>query len=178
MAPLKIRLVTYAWGQSYLDHLLDFTLPSVMSPGNLPALVSAFDSSVTIVTEEKLFDHVRANPTVKAIEAICTVKLIALDDLIAESWQYGMTLAYALFRGFEDLGPAMTETYILFLNSDFVLADGSYARLIDRVRKGERVHLAPSYCTVEQQAIPVLNSMKKQGVLTIPPRDIELARFV
>jgi len=172
MAGNNVRLVTFAWGRDYLGNLLDFALSAALAPGNLPALAAVFDCTVAIVTEEKLFNYVRAHPTTKKLEQVCPVALVPLDDLVSEPWQYGMTLAYALFRGFADLGPAMTDTYILFLNADFILADGCYAKLIDRIRSGERVHLAPSYCTVEEQLRPLLRKAKKEngGVLRIKPR--------
>ena len=170
----QVRLVGYAWGRSYVDDLLDFALSAALAPGNLPALAAVFDCTAVIVTEEKLFNYVRAHPTAKRLQQICPVKLIPLDDLVSDPWQYGITVAYALFRGFEDLGPAMTETYILFLNADFILADGSYRGLIDRIRSPERVHLAPSYCTVEEQVRPLLRKAKKEngGVLAIAHREM------
>jgi hypothetical protein len=172
MSGNSVRLVTFAWGRDYLDNLLDFALPAALAPGNLPALAAVFDCTVAIVTEDKLFNYVRAHPIIKKLEQVCPVALVPLDDLVSDPWQYGITLAYALFRGFADLGPAMTDTYILFLNADFILADGCYAKLIDRIRSAERVHLAPSYCTVEEQLRPLLRKAKKQnaGILAIPPR--------
>lgn len=174
MGRQNVRLVTYAWGRQYVDNLLDFALSAALAPGNLPALAAVFKCTVVIVTEEKLFEHVRAHPTTKKLKQICPIELIPLDDLLSDPWQYGMTLAYALFRGFSELGPAMTDTYILFLNADFILADGCYARLINHIRSAERVHLAPSYCTVEEQITPLLRDVKKKngGILAIPPRDM------
>jgi hypothetical protein len=174
MARQNIRLVSYAWGRHYLDDLLDFALSGALAPGNLPALAAVFDCTAVIVTEERLFHYIRAHPTIKKLEQVCPVSLVPLDDLLSDPWQYGMTLAYALFRGFSDLGPAMTDTYILFLNADFILADGCYARLIDHIRSAERVHLAPSYCTVDEQMRPLLRDIKKEsaGILAIPPRNM------
>jgi hypothetical protein len=174
MAQQNVRLVAFAWGRHYVDHLLDFALSAALAPGNLPALAAVFDCTAVIVTEEKLFDYVRTHPTTRKLEQVCPVELVSLDDLISDAWQYGMTVAYALFRGFADLGPAMTETYILFLNADFVLADGCYSRLIDRIRSAERVHLAPSYCVVEEYVTARLRKTRKQneGILAIPPRDM------
>ena len=129
MARQNVRLVAYAWGRHYVDDFLDFALSAALAPGNLPALAAVFECTAVIVTEEKLFDYVRAHPTIKKLKQICQIELVPLDDLVSDPWQYGMTLAYALFRGFEDLGPAMTDTYILFLNADFILADRCYARL-------------------------------------------------
>ena len=174
MARQNVRLVTIAWGRTYVDHLLDFALSAALAPGNLPALTAVFDCTTVIVTEEQLFNYVWAHPTAKKLKQICSVELVPLDDLISEPWQYGMTIAYALFRGFADLGPAMTDTYILFLNADFILADGCYAKLIAHIRSGEPVHLAPSYCTVEERMRPLLREAKKRngGILVIPPRDM------
>src|SRR5215471_5505692 len=116
MARQNVRLVAFAWGRHCVDNLLDYALSAALAPGNLPALAAVFDCTAVIVTEEKLFDYVRTHPTTRKLEQVCPVELVSLDDLISDAWQYGMTVAYALFRGFADLGPAMTETYILFLN--------------------------------------------------------------
>jgi hypothetical protein len=174
----SVRVVTYAWGRQYLDRLLDYALASLLAPGNLPALAEAFDCTFVIVTEEALFRHVEAHPLVQRAKAICPLRLISLDDLIGEPWQYGMSLAYALFRGFADLGPAMTETYMLFLNADFILADGCYERLIPHMLRGDSVLLSPSYCTVEEAVIPLLEQCRKEqgGILALPPR--RLARMI
>jgi hypothetical protein len=174
MAQQNVRLVAFAWGRHYVNHLLDFALSAALAPGNLPALAAVFDCTAVIVTEERLFDYVRAHPTTRKLEQICPVELVQLDDLVSDPWQYGMTVAYALLRGFADLGPAMTETYILFLNADFVLADGCYSRLIDRIRSAERVHLAPSYCVVEEDVTARLRKIRKQnkGILAIPSREM------
>jgi hypothetical protein len=173
-----LRLVTYAWGQQYIDKLLEYTLASVLAPNNLAALAEEFDCSVVIVTEKDFFDYIESHPIIKRIETICPVRPLPLDDLIGEPWQYGISLAYALFRGFAELGPAMTETYILFLNADFVLADGSYKRLIPYLRRGERVLLAPSYCTVAEEVTPLLACRRDpwSQTLAIPCR--EMARMI
>ena len=168
----SVRLISFAWGEAHVDRLLEFCLASVMAPGNLPALAKSFDCTVVVLTEQRLFARVSGHPMAARIEAIATLRLLALDDLITESWQYGMTLAYALFRGLADLGPAMTETYSLFLNADFVLADGCYERMIPRILAGERAHLAPSYCAVEEDVRPILEACANAdgGVLAVPPR--------
>jgi hypothetical protein len=174
MPQRKVRLIGYAWGRDYLDNLLDFAFPAALAPGNIPALAAVFECTAVIVTEEKLFDYVRAHPTTKKLKQICPIELIPLDDLISDSWQYGMTVAYALFRGFQELGDAMTDTYMLFLNADFILADRCYEKLIERIRSDERVHLAPSYCTVEEEVRGLLRRAKSKngGILRIAARDM------
>jgi cytochrome c551/c552 len=172
------RVVVYAWGKSYVDRLLNYALASLLAPGNLPALAASFDTTVMVVTEEQLFSYVDSHPVIERAKSICAVRLVSLDDLIGEPWQYGISLAYALFRGFCDLGAAMTETYMLFLNADFVLADGSYQRLIPYMLRGDSVLLSPSYCVVEEEVEPLLEDIRRaeNGILAIPPR--RLARMI
>lgn len=173
----RVRLVTYAWGRAYVDKLLNYTLASVISPGNLPALANEFDCEVVLLTEESLFAHVREHPIARRIEAIAPLHLMALDDLVREPWQYGMTLARALHRGMVNLGDAMTETYFLFLNGDFVLADGSYERLLPHIRAGDRALLSPSYCVNAETVAPLLDGIRREsGAISLAPR--AMARMI
>jgi hypothetical protein len=68
----------------------------------------------------------------------------------------------------------MTDTYLLFLNADFILADGSYERLIPHMLRSERVLLAPSYCTAAERVAPLLEARcdPRTGILAIPPREL------
>ena len=57
---------------------------------------------------------------------------------------YGITLTYALVCGFADLGPAMTDTHLIFLNADFIVADGSYRKLAEVIKTAERLVVSPA----------------------------------
>src|SRR4051794_40298106 len=102
------------------------TLPAVLAPGNLPALCETCAVEVVLVTETKLFKYIRAAKSFKLLSSLCPVKLIAIDDLVTDlPGDYGVVLTYALFRGFADLANQITETYLIFLNADFIISDGS-----------------------------------------------------
>src|SRR5436305_5527096 len=103
---LPTRIITYAWGEKYLDELLSPTLPAVLAPGNLPYVASVVPCEFVILTQEAFFSKVLADPAVARIRALCPLRLIGLDDLITRPDQYGMALTYALHRGFADLGAA------------------------------------------------------------------------
>ena len=169
--------MTHAWGKAYVDKLLNYTIASVISQRNLPVLAREFDCEVAILTEESLFDYVRNHPVAQRLQAIAPLRLVPLDDLVGEPWQYGMTLSRAFHRGMADAGPDMTENYFLFLNADFVLADGSYERLIPQIRAGHPVILSPSYCTNGEQVSPMLDGARRPDrAITLGPR--ALARMI
>jgi hypothetical protein len=97
---------------------------------------------------------------------------VAIDDLLSPG--YGLTLTYAFHRGFADLGADMTERFLVFLNADFVLADGCYRTLVRHIMGGERLIVAPSYCVVEENVMPLLHGRATagDGVLAVPPREM------
>jgi hypothetical protein len=171
---LPTRIITYAWGEHYLDILLSLTIPALLAPGNLPYVVASTSCELVILTEERFFPAVAAHPSVMRATQLCLVRLIALDDLISRKDSYGMALTHALHRGFSDLGPAMTDSWQLFLNADFVLAEGSLRSVISRLAQGERLVASPSYCVDAFAVIPELRERVRtgMGILAIPPREL------
>jgi hypothetical protein len=166
------RIITVAWGDRYIDDLLSITIPALLSPGNLPAFAEHFDSEFVIVTETRFFDKIAAAPMVAQLLAHGALRLLPIDDLLSP-W-YGVTLTYALARGFADLGAAMVNTHLVFLNADFIVADGSYEKLAQMVRRGERLVVAPSYCAVLEETVGPLRARyeARSCSLTISRRDL------
>src|ERR1700730_853769 len=171
---LPTRVITYAWGEQYVDLLLCLPLAALLAPGNLPYVAGSTSCELVILSEERFFPTISAHSSVNQAKRLCLVRLVALDDLIASKDKYGMALTYALHRGFSDLGPAMTESWQLFLNADFVLAEGSLRSVISRLAQGERLVASPSYCVDAFAVIPHLRERVRTsgGILSIPPREL------
>ena len=87
---------------------------------------------------------------------------------------YGITLTFALVRGFADLGPAMTNTHLVFLNADFIIADGSLDTLAGVIKRGARLVVSPSYCMNLEDTIDNLRRRRNQttGALALPKREL------
>jgi hypothetical protein len=149
------------------------TLPALLAPGNLPALCGFFDLEVVIVTEQRLVPVIEASTSFRRVAGLCRTKFAPLDDLMTGiPGDYGVVLTNALFRGFVDLGAAMTDTYLLFLNADFIIADGSYRRLAELMREGHRVIHAPSFRVVLEDVWPKLKARLVDDVLAMQPREM------
>jgi hypothetical protein len=166
VSPLPTRVIGYAWGDGYVDELLNLALPALLAPGNLPAVVARVPCELVLVSEERLFAKIAGHPAIREVQKLCQVRLVGLDDLITRSDKYGMALTYALHRAFADLGPAMTDAWLIFFNADFILADGSLRSLLDQLMRGERIVASPSYCTVKEDLLPQL----KQRLALDPTR--------
>lgn len=172
---LKIRLILPFWGSAYVRKVMNLTLPALLAPGNIPALVEHVDFEIAIVTEEALFDDIRATASCKRAESLCKVRFIALDDILTGvPGDYGPVLTYAMFRGFADLGPAMVDYYFMFFCADFILADNSLRNLLPLMQKGYRCIHSPSLRVNLEDAIPVLDARanKETGVLAMTAREM------
>src|SRR5215467_12120656 len=172
------RVITYAWGEKYVDTLLTLTIPALLAPGNLPYVATEVPCELVILTQRRFFSKFNRHPAIARVRNICPVRFISLDDLIVSKDKYGMTLTYALHRGFCDLGPAMTEHWQIFLNADFILADGSLRTVIGHLSRGEKIVAAPSYCTIAEEVIPELRKHLDDATSTLSISHRELARLV
>ena len=169
------RLIIPVWGEVYASKLVSITIPAILAPGNLPTLCEMFDVELVIVTELKLFESIRRSQSYQSAAKLCAVRLVSLDDLMTDiPGDYGVVLTYALHRGFTDLGARMTETYLLFLNADFIISDGSLGHVGKLMRKGKRVIHAPSFRVILEEVWPQLQA-RVDGVtrtLRLPPREL------
>src|SRR5262249_8308748 len=141
----------------------------------LPSLATMFDVEVMLVTEGKLIDYIRQAHSFERLTTICEVKFSLLDDLMpCEPGEYGVVLTAALFRGFVDLGAKVTETFLLFLNADFIIADGSYRRLGALMREGKRGIHAPRFRLGLEGGWPQLETRvdAESAVLAVTPREM------
>src|SRR6516165_4799169 len=172
------RIITYAWGEKYVDTLLTFTLPALLAPANLPHVASEVPCELVILTQRRFFSKFNRHPAIARIKEFCPVRLIRLDNLIVSKDKYGMTLTYALHRAFSDLGPAMTEHWQIFLNADFILADGSLRTVLGHLARGQRTVASPSYCTVAEEVIPELRKHIDEATSILNISHRELARLV
>ncbi|MBS0534439.1 MAG: hypothetical protein JSR72_10315 [Proteobacteria bacterium] len=175
---LPTRVITYAWGERYVNELLSYTIPALLAPGNLPYVASQVPCELVILSEQRLFEAIENHNSVKQAKKHCSLRLISLDDLVTAPESYGLALTFALHRGFADLGPAMVDNWQIFLNADFLLAEGSLRNLLDRLMDGERLVASPSYCVNSAGVIPELKKFvdPASGALVIPPR--EMAKLI
>jgi hypothetical protein len=172
----RARIITMAWGERYLTDLLRLAVPAILAPGNIPAFCEHFETELVIVTESRFFPFIATSPVVARALTHCDVRLLPIDDLLSP-W-YGVSLTHALTRGFIDLGEHVTETHLVFLNADFIVADGSYRNLAQAILRGERLAVAPSYCMVLEDVVPTLADLYDRRSATLALERRQLARMI
>lgn len=167
----RVRFLIPVWGQRYIKLFADLSLPSFMAPGNLPALAEQTNLEIVILTSLKDYHNFEVEPAFQSLRKIAPVRFISIDDLIVDQL-YGVTLTLAYLRGVTDAGDDMVNMHFLFMNADFVLADGSLRGVTKHILKGRPIILACNIRATSEDLEEPLRQMvdKEKHVLSLPPR--------
>ena len=167
----RVRFLIAVWGASYIEGCAGLSLPSFLAPGNLPALAESTDLEVLIMTASDSMPLFRRHASFRKLETICPVRFVTIDDLITKG-NYGVTLTLAFARGVMDSGDLQTDTFFVFMNADFVLADGSLRSLAGKILEGHRCIVAPSLRATAEPLEPILADAidQRRHELVMQPR--------
>lgn len=169
----KVKFLTAVWGATYIERFAGLALPSFLASGNLPALAAVTELEVVIMTARADIARFDEHATFRLLRAICPVRFVEIDDLITTGI-YGVTLTLAYARPIIACGADMLSIHFVFMNADFVLADGSLKGLARHILKGRSIVLGPSFRSIaESVESDLLDAVDiESGTLTIPPRKL------
>jgi hypothetical protein len=153
--PAAIKVLIPTWGLRYTRQFLEFCLPTLLAPGNLPALAQALPCTFVAMTSLRDEPLIREHPAWRRLAQICRVEVQLIDDLITDgNHTTTITLAYA--RAVREAGAQMLDTCFIFLVSDYLVADGALANVLARIQAGASGVLACNFQIVAEDAIPFL----------------------
>ena len=168
----EVRYLMPVWGRRHVRQFLEFGLPSMMAPGNIPAVAAQRPSVFVLLTRERDLAEVENHPAWIALQEICAACVEVIDDLVSRSSSTVLTLAYV--RGIRARGAEATSTTFIFLVGDYIVADGSFSRVVARVAAGASGVLVGNFQMTEEGARPSLDQFRDQSGtrLTATSRDL------
>lgn len=165
--PAAVKLLLPVWGYRYVSEFLEFGLPSLLAPGNIPALAKALPCEFLMMTSAEDAVVITEHPAWRKLQTICHATVELIDDLITgENHSTSITLAYS--RAIRAAGPQMVDTCFINVCGDFVYSDGALENVIKQMNAGANGVLAGNFQFVAEDGLSVLRSM-------IDPARAELA---
>ena len=165
----KIAIITPVWGDKHLHNFLDLVLPSWLSPQNIPRASEICQLHFAFLTLKSDFRRINNSHIVKILRRHCQIELIEIDDIIADV-HVPVTISLAFQRGTERLFVNSGIEKFIYLNSDFLVADGGLTNLAVKILNGERLILSPSLRVTEEGVKPILDSLiDSNGILNVTP---------
>lgn len=123
------------WGEKYIEYLLTFGLPTLLSPNNLPWLPNRAVSQFTFITRAEDEKHIRASKLFAKLEQLIPVKFMFLDFDHNDRTEKLGQLGDALKLGAEQ---ALGKGYCLFFHPDGLYSDGMVRFLYGVARSGKK----------------------------------------
>jgi|HubBroStandDraft_6_1064221.scaffolds.fasta_scaffold47616_2 hypothetical protein len=131
----EICILLPVWGGDFIGEFLANSLPTLLAPGNIPALAASLPTRFVFLTRAQDEAAIRKHPACTHLSNLCAIEFAPIDDLITQgNHSTTVTLAYA--RAIYRTGAAMLDTCFFFLVSDYIMADGSLAAALARMQAG------------------------------------------
>ena len=150
----RIRMLIPLWGEAYYRKWLELPAASLLASGNLPHLRARTEFELVFLCKAQDQGFLASHPTLRALAAQVAVKTVTIDEFFPArgSVSYGVPLTLAYAKGIGDLGEDGLGTYVILMNADFVLSNGSLAHLLALIDEGCHIVTAPSIRVVEHTA--------------------------
>jgi hypothetical protein len=171
--PKAICVLLPVWGDEFINQFLEQSLPTLLAPGNIPALAKTLPTRFVFLTRARDETTIRDHPAYRKLRENCDVGVVPIDDLITQgNHSTTVTLAYA--RAVRQAGEAMLDTCFFFLVSDYIMADGSLAAVLARMEAGASAVQVGNFQLDEETAEPwLLERLADAGAsLALSPREI------
>lgn len=124
----KYLFLVPVWGRRYLELFLDICLPLMLTRGNLGHYAGRSDAVFLIMTTRADCKQLEAHESFQRLRATVRTEILLIDGLVDFSSAHkAMSDAYVL--GMNSRFVARSSTYYVFLTPDSFWSDGSFARL-------------------------------------------------
>jgi hypothetical protein len=172
--PKQLCVVLPVWGARYVNLFLSYSLPTLLAPGNVPALSAQLPCRFVVMTSAADLTLFEDHPAWRRLQSLCAVDFRLIDDLITGS-NYSTTITLAYLRVVVQTGDAMCDTCFFFLVSDYIVADGSFAAVLARMKAGASGVQAANMQTVNDALERLFSSCSRDTGISLPKRGLAAA---
>jgi hypothetical protein len=169
----RITLLMPVWGYQFISRFLEFCLPTLLAPNNIPAIAQTKPCRFVLLSSVTDETVIRSHPAWQKLEHYCTCEIQSIDDLITQG-NHTATITLAFERALRQTGEAMHDTCFIFLMSDYLVADGSLKTVLRTVEAGAAAVLAGNFQIIAEDAAPLFRRRidLQSHAIVLPPRDL------
>jgi hypothetical protein len=169
----QITLLMPVWGYQFIGRFLEFCLPTLLAPNNIPAIARELPCRFVLLSSVADESIIRTHPAWQKLERHCACEIRSIDDLITHG-NHTATITLAFERALHQSGDAMRDTCFIFLMSDYLVADGSLKTALRRIESGAGAVLAGNFQIIAEEAAPLLRRRidLESHEIVLPPRGL------
>ena len=164
---MRYEIFVTVWEKYFVRKFVEIALASQLTPGNLPALSLAANVTYRIYTDRASDKYFK--PEVGVLENLVNVEFIYFEELpylnstlkdAIKSFNKNVIkhkIQRETSRHHMKLASNFSKTAIMFLDSDFVFSDGSFAHIHEQRIKGKKAYAGMFVRLAEEEAMPILS---------------------
>src|SRR5580704_15799440 len=130
--PTAVKLLLPIWGYRYITQFLEFGLPTLLAPGNIPAVAASLPCEFLLMTSAADAPIVKEHPAWRKLEATCAARIELIDDLITDG-NHSTTITLAFSRGMRAAGAKMPDTCFVNICADYLFSDHALENVLKRI---------------------------------------------
>lgn len=154
---LGVHFFLCVWGQYHTDLLINYCLPTIMSPGNLPSLPDGTDKKLWLFTTPYDLTRIQSSPLYQNIKNMVQVEISLLEENSTSCPTKAVNRCYrSLLQN-----PQYNDEPIVWLPPDVLWADGALSRLVACGFAGKKLVTVPYLRVGGDNYLPVLASHPK-----------------
>jgi hypothetical protein len=92
--PANVQFLIPVWGGHFVRTFLEYSLPTMLAPGNIPAIAQRLPCKFIILTSEEDRAYVSVHSSFRRLSSICATEIRLIDHLITDS-NYSTTITLA-----------------------------------------------------------------------------------
>jgi len=165
MNEVALHFVTPVWGSEYTRTFLEVTLPTLLAPGNIPAVPNLKECVYRIYTAPEDEALIRDSTAYAALTSLVRTEFVQIrqenDKYVTSSDCYRIALAHA----------SAARSAALLLIPDMVFADGGIRSIVRLLKDGKRAVLVMGLRAFKETMVPeVCAEFSHHGCIIVPPR--------
>src|SRR5262249_48967140 len=133
--PKSVTLLVPVWGYRFVCQFLEFCLPTLLAPGNMPAIARRLPCRFVALSSESDEALIRSHPAWQRLEEICSAEIRFIDDLITDG-NHSATITLAFARAMRESSDLILDTCFILPMPDYLVGDGSLGAIVDRFQNG------------------------------------------
>jgi hypothetical protein len=166
----RLTMATAVWGDWHLDMHFNVNMPTLLAPGNLPALAEHCDMTYVIFTRAADVERIDNAPAIEALRRVMSVEIKLLteadlkDPIAAHHKAWNLVTEAAAADG----------SLVLLMPPDVAWAENCFASVVKRLKRGERATFMTYLRAEGTSFVEALLERKPKGeiVNAVPAREM------
>ena len=162
--------IVVVWGERYTDFLLNFCIPALLSPHNIPALANRGGNKFLVATTDEDWKRMQPRPIFQLLKQYVEpvfIRIPPCPEGVSHCIHMGVGHKLATHMAFED------RAYGVLLTPDLMVSDGTMAAAQSHAVNGVQVVLTAALRFAEE---PLFEHLEKLGIVAIDSRFGDEAR--